>query len=51
MIEIGEGVGAAFLCILALVLLLLVYGPSGAVTDFMLKVWRTWKGKRPTTSD
>jgi hypothetical protein len=45
LLEIAEGFGAA---ILALFVISLLYGPSGAITAFIPKLWRTWKGKAPT---
>jgi hypothetical protein len=46
LLEIAEGFGAA---ILTLFVIGLLYGPSGAITAFISKLWHTWKSKPLTT--
>jgi hypothetical protein len=46
LLEIAEGFGAA---ILALFVITLLWGPSGAITAFIPKLWHRWKGKALTT--
>jgi len=48
LIEIAGGLVAGVLFIL---LLVLFCGPQGAMMDFVAKLCRTWRGKRPSTND
>jgi hypothetical protein len=43
--DVVEGAGAAVLAIVAVLVISLIYGPSNAILDSLLSLWRTCTGK------